>query len=133
MHRASKWLVAALVLLGALVLAVGGPTTASPLQSQVGAYLTDRNLALATVLVALLFTASARTLGTAVLITAGTHALDAGFDVYFRSFAGVVGSIVFTVLFLAAAAWLLRQPDRRLFAAPRSSAQGSDAGPAMKS
>ncbi len=116
MHRAIKCLVAGLVVLGALVLAVGGPTTAPPLQSQVAAYLTDRNLALAAVLVLLLLAASVRSLAIAVLITALMHALDAGFDVYFRNPAGVIGSLVFALLFLAVAAWLFRQPDRRLFA-----------------
>jgi hypothetical protein len=51
---ASRWPVAIVVVLGALLLAVGGPAIGSPLASQLGAYLTNRNLTLATLLVVLL-------------------------------------------------------------------------------
>jgi hypothetical protein len=116
-RNAGRWLVAILIVLGALLLAVGGPATAPPLSSQVAAYLTDRNLALAVLLVALLLAAPARTLGVAVLVIAVMHAVDAGFDVYFRNVPATLGSLVFAILFLASAVWLFRQPATPLFRA----------------
>lgn len=118
MRKTGRWVVGTVIMVGALLLAVGGPATAPPLSSQVAAYLTNRNLALAVVLLALLIAASARTLGVAVVITGAMHALDAGFDLYFRNAPAVIGSAVFAVLFLAAAAWLFTQPATPLFHRP---------------
>jgi hypothetical protein len=116
-RKASRWLIAIIIVLGSLLLAVGGPATSPPLSSQVAANLTDRNLALAVVLVALLLGAPARILGAAVLITALMHAVDAGFDIHFDNVPAALGSLVFAILFLAAAAWLFRQPAAPLFRA----------------
>lgn len=122
MSTAIRWLVGAVIVLGALLLAIGGSTIAPPLSSQVAGYLTDRNLALAVLLVALLIVGRARTLALIVLVAGVMHAADAAFDVRFGNVPAAVGSVVFAVLFLAAAAWLRGQPaTERLFGGRRAS------------
>ncbi len=112
--RLLRWIAAAVILLGAFLLAVGGPLTAPPLQSIAAAYLTDRNLALAAILVALLAWAPRRTLGVVVLIMAAMHGVDAVFDALLRNIPAAAGSAVFAGTFLVVGVWLLRGGDGRL-------------------
>jgi hypothetical protein len=102
------------VVLGALLLAFGGLTVSPPWSSQAGAYLADRNFAIAALLVVLLIRRSWSTLAIILLATAVIHLLDAIVDVPYRNPAGVVGSVVFTAIFAAAAAWLFRHPSLSL-------------------
>jgi hypothetical protein len=113
-QRPLRWIAAAVIVLGSLLLAAGGPLTAPPLQSITAAYLTDRNLALAVILLALLVWASRRTLGIVVLITAAMHGIDAVFDVILRNVPAAAGSVVFAVVFLLVGVWLLRDGEDRL-------------------
>jgi hypothetical protein len=114
-----RWIAGVVVLLGALLLAAGGPLTAPPLQSIAAAYLTDRNLALAAILVVLLVWAPRRTLGLVVLITAAMHGVDAVFDALLHNIPAAAGSAVFAGVFLVVGAWLVRGGDGRLLGAGR--------------
>jgi hypothetical protein len=103
-----KGLIGVAVVLGALLLAFGGLTVNPPWSSQAGAYLADRNFAIAALLVVLLIRRSWSILAIVLLATAAIHLLDAVADVPYHNLPGVVGSVVFTVIFAAAAAWLFR-------------------------
>jgi hypothetical protein len=105
-----RWLVIAVVILAALLLGVGGLTIAPPLSSQPAAYLADRNLGLAILLLVLLAIRWTRALAAVLLTTAIIHVVDAVADVYFQSPAAVIGSVVVAILSILAAAWLLKQP-----------------------
>jgi hypothetical protein len=107
-----RWLIGAAVVLGALLQAFGGLTIAAPWSSHSGAYLADRNFVLAALLVVLLVRRSWWTLAIMLLATAAIHLLDAIVDVPYQNPPGIAGSIVFAVIFAAAAAWLLRHPTR---------------------
>lgn len=101
-------LVMAIVCLAALLLVVGGLTIAPPLSSQPAAYLAERNIALAVLLVALLVMRWSRSLAAVLLTTAIIHVADGAVDVYFHSPAATIGSFVVAILSLFAAVWLLR-------------------------
>jgi hypothetical protein len=105
-----KGFISVAVVLGALLLAFGGLTVAPPWSSQAGAYLADRNFGIAGLLVVLLVRRSWATLAIVLLATAVIHLLDAVVDVPYHNLPGVVGSVVFTVIFAASAAWLFRHP-----------------------
>lgn len=107
--RFLRWIAAVVIALGALLLAAGGPLTVSPLQSVPAAYLTDRNLALAVILVWALVWASPRVLGLVVLVSAVMHGVDVLFDVLLRNIPAAAGSAVFAAVFLVVGLWLLRQ------------------------
>ena len=107
------WVLAGAVVVGAAVLlAVGGLTTVSPLSSQAGAYLATRNLGLAVLLLALLGLRWTRSLAAVLLATAVIHLADALADAHFALWPAVGGSLVVAVVSAAAAAWLFRLPAR---------------------
>ncbi|HYW27394.1 MAG TPA: hypothetical protein VE953_24700 [Terriglobales bacterium] len=104
------WILAgAVVVVAALLFVVGALTTLPPLSSQAGAYLADRNLGLAVLLVALLALRWTRTLAVVLLGTAVIHLVDAAADAHFALWAAAAGSVVVAVASAAAAAWLFRQ------------------------
>ena len=110
-HSGVIWvLVAAVVVLAALLLAVGAVTTLPPFSSRAGAYLADRNLGLAVVLVVLLVIRWTRTLAAVLFMTVVIHLVDAMADVYFQDLPAVVGSVVVAIISAGAAAWLFKQP-----------------------
>jgi hypothetical protein len=107
-------LAAAVVVVAALLLAVGGVTTLPPFSSRAGAYLADRNLGLAALLLVLLLMRWTRSLAAVLLMTVVIHLVDAAADVYFRDLPAVAGSLVVAILSAGAAVWLFRQdPSQR--------------------
>ena len=112
----SRWstkgghLVTIAVSLSTLLLVFGGFYIALPWSSQASAYLTDRNIGLAALTMALLITRSTRSLAAVLLGSAFIHLLDGIVDVPAADYAGVAGSLIFAGICAAAAAWLLRPP-----------------------
>jgi hypothetical protein len=104
--------VAAVVVLAALLLAVGGVTTLPPFSSRAGAYLADRNLGLAVLLLALLLMRWTRSLAAVLLMTVVVHLVDALADIYFQDVPAVAGSLVVATLSAGAALWLFKQPAK---------------------
>jgi hypothetical protein len=122
----ARWLVDAVVLLGALLtglvgvlslvapaafLAVighqGMPVTSS---GQIfAAYTGTRELAIAVALVVLLVLRSTRVLAALMVVTAGANLLDAVDALAAGRWVQVPGALVFALAFLAAAAWLAKQ------------------------
>ena len=104
------WILAiAVVVIAALLLAVGGLTILPPLSSQAGAYLADRNLGLAVLLVVLLALRWSRSLSAVLLATAAIHLVDALADAHFLNWPAAIGSLVVAVVSAAAAVWLFRR------------------------
>jgi hypothetical protein len=104
------WILAgAVVVVAALLFVVGALTTMPPLASQAGAYLADRNLGLAVLLVVLLALRWTRTLAVVLLATAVIHLVDAAADARFALWAAAAGSVIVAAVSAAAAVWLFRQ------------------------
>lgn len=89
------------------------PDGGAPLGISGRPYLADRNFALAALLLVLLIRRSWAILAILLLATAVIHLLDAVVDVPYRNPAGVAGSLVFPIIFVAAAAWLFKHPTQR--------------------
>ena len=112
----SRWstkvgrLVAIAIALSTLLLVFGGFYISLPWTSQASAYLTDRNIGLAILTMALLIARSTRSLAAVLLASAFIHLLDGIVDVPAADYAGVAGSLLFGAISAAAAAWLLRPP-----------------------
>jgi hypothetical protein len=122
----ARWLVDAVVLLGALLTGLVGvlslvapaafltvighhgiPVTSS---AQIfAAYTGTRELAIAVALVVLLMLRSTRVLAAVMVVTAGANLLDVVDALAVGRWAQVPGALVFALAFLAAAAWLVRQ------------------------
>jgi hypothetical protein len=100
----------AVVVVAALLLGFGALTTLPPLASQAGAYLADRNLGLAVLLLALLALRWTRALAAVLLATAVMHLVDGVADAHFLLWPAAAGSLVVAVVSAVAAAWLLRRP-----------------------
>ena len=107
--RQLTWAARGVVILAALLLAVGALTLLPPLSSRPGAYLADRNLGLAVLLVVLLALGWYRSLGAVLLATALIHSFDGVADIAFGNPPAAIGSFVLAVLSAAAALWFLRQ------------------------
>jgi hypothetical protein len=106
------WILAiAVVVAAALLLAFGGLTILPPLSSQAGAYLADRNLGLAALLVVLLALKWTRSLAAVLLATAVIHLVDALADARFLNWPAAIGSLVVAIASAAAAVWLFRRSD----------------------
>jgi hypothetical protein len=97
------------VVLSALLLGYGGLTILPPLGSQAGAYLADRNIGLAVLLVVLLILGWTRCLAALLLTTAGMHYIDAAADTYLQNVPAAAGSLVVAVISTIAALWLFGQ------------------------
>jgi len=93
----------------ALLLVVGALTTLPPLASQAAAYLADRNLGLALLLLALLALRWTRSLAVVLLATAAIHMVDALADARFQLWPAAAGSLVVAIVSAVAAVWLLRR------------------------
>jgi hypothetical protein len=110
-QRRLGWILAgAVVVLSSLLLGIGGLSILPPLGSQAGAYLADRNLGLAVLLLALLALRWTRSLAAVLLATAAMHVVDGLADVHFALWPAAVGSLVVATISAAAAVWILRQP-----------------------
>lgn len=107
-----RWIARGIAILAALLLGIGGLTILPPLSSRAGAYLADRNLGLAILLLALLAAGWTRSLGAVLLATAAIHLVDGVADVIFGNLPAAVGSIVVAALSAGAGLWLLREPGR---------------------
>jgi len=101
-----------IAILAALLLGIGGLTILPPLSSRAGAYLADRNLGLAILLLALLAARWTRSLGAVLLATSAIHLVDGVADLSFGNLPAALGSIVVAALSAGAGLWLLREPDR---------------------
>lgn len=105
------WILAgAVVVVAALLLAYGGLTILPPMASQAGAYLANRNLGLAVLLLTLLALRWTRSLATVLFGTAVIHLADALADAHFLLWPAAAGSLVVAVLSAVAAVWLFRRP-----------------------
>ena len=106
------WILAGAAVVGAaLLFVVGALTTMPPLSSQAGAYLADRNLGLAVLLVVLLALGWTRSLAVVLFATAVIHLVDAVADAHFALWAAAAGSLIVAVVSAVAAVWLLRRPS----------------------
>lgn len=126
---AARWLVAAVIILGALITGLVGllslvaPTAFLAAIGHSGAHLTAgtqifaaytgaRELAIAVALVVLLALHSTRVLPGLMVVTAGANLLDVVDALAAGRWVQVPGALVFALAFLAAAAWLVKQPAR---------------------
>jgi hypothetical protein len=107
-----RWTARGIAILAALLLGIGGLTILPPLSSRAGAYLADRNVGLAILILALLAARWTRSLGAVLLGTAAIHLVDGVADVIFGNLPAAVGSIVVAALSAGAGLWLLREPGR---------------------
>ena len=101
-----------IAILAALLLGIGGLTILPPLSSRAGAYLADRNMGLAILLLALLAARWTRSLGAVLLATSAIHLVDGVADLIFGNLPAALGSIVVAALSAGAGLWLLREPHR---------------------
>jgi len=123
----TRWLVGAVVVLGALVTGLTGvlslvaPATFLALVGHRGEplsagarvfadYAGARELAIAVALVVLLVLRSRRVLPGLMVVTAGANAVDAGGAVAAGRWVQLPGAVVFALIFLATAAWLFTHP-----------------------
>jgi hypothetical protein len=106
-----RWFPRAVAVLAALLFVVGSVTVLPPFGSQAGAYLADRNLGFALLLLVLLVAGRTRSLGAVLLATAAIHLVDGIADVALGNGPAAIGSIVVGVLSAVAAVWLLQEPD----------------------
>src|SRR5579863_9177962 len=95
--RIVRWLVYAVVILSALLLGVGGLTILPPLGSQAGAYLADRNIGIAVLLLVLVVLGWTRCLAALLLTTAAIHYIDAAADAYLQNVPATAGSVVVAI------------------------------------
>lgn len=124
------WLVRIVVVLGALLSAAIGvlgflaPNSLLALLGhpgeqvtagtrQLAAYVGARELAIAVLLVILLFMRSTRVLSAVMALFAASNALDAIDALAFQRWAQVPGAALFAVAFAVGALWLVRQPASR--------------------
>jgi hypothetical protein len=115
-----RWFARAVVVLAALLFAVGSVTVLSPFGSQAGAYLADRNLGFALLLVILLVAGWTRSLGAVLLATAAIHLVDGAADIVVGNAPAATGSIVVSALSIVAAVWLLQEAASQPNREPRS-------------
>jgi len=109
------WFSRAVAVVAVVLFIVGAFSVLPPTSSQGGAYLADRNLGLAGLLLVLLVLRWERSLGAVLLATAAMHAVDAIADLHFGNAPAAAGSIVVAVLSAVAGYWLVsrqRPPDR---------------------
>lgn len=99
-------------MLAALLLAYGSVTVSSPLASQAGLYLADRNAGLSLLLVVLVLLSWNRALGVTLMATAAIHLVDGSGDLWMGNVPAGIGSIIVAAV-SALAAWLLITTESR--------------------
>jgi hypothetical protein len=99
-------------ILSAVLLGVGGLTVVSPFASRGGAYLADRNVGLAILIVVLFLARWSRAVGAVLMATAAMHVVDGFADIRFDNPPAAIGSFVVAALSALAALWFLSSRDR---------------------